>query len=315
MSDTYTPPSTAAVQARAVALRKLELMVTRRLDGLLAGDHHSLLRGAGTELAGGRPYEPGDDVRRMEWNLTARLGDPHVRETEADRELETWMVVDTSASLDFGTADCEKRDLALAAVAAIGFLTARAGNRLGAVLCGGDRLDVVPARAGRGPMAALLGRIYDSPRRTTPPAAEADLSAALQSLHRQRRRRGQVVVVSDFADPTNWARPLSHLVLRHQTLAIEVRDRREDELPNVGLLALVDPETGARLEVPTGSRRVRERFAEAAAQRRIDMQQQLRRAGAQHLVLATDRDWLLDVARFVQSSRRRAGGLTTTVAR
>jgi uncharacterized protein (DUF58 family) len=315
VTEIYEAPSTGAVQVRAVALRKLELAVTRRLDGLLAGDHHSLLRGSGTELAGGRPYEPGDDVRRMEWNLTARLGDPHVRETEADRELETWMVVDTSASLDFGTAECEKRDLALAAVAAIGFLTARAGNRLGAVLCGGDRLVIVPARAGRAPMAALLARLYDSPRRTTPPAAQADVTAALHSLHRQRRRRGQVVVVSDFADQTDWARPLTHLVARHQTLAIEVRDRREDELPNVGFLALVDPETGARLEVPTGSRRVRERFGEAAAQRRVELQRTLRRAGAQHLVLATDRDWLLDVARFVQTSRRRAGGLATTVAR
>jgi uncharacterized protein (DUF58 family) len=124
-----------------------------------------------------------------------------------------------------------------------------------------------------------------------------------------------VVVVSDFAEPSNWTRPLTHLGARHQTLAIEVRDRREDELPNVGFLALVDPETGARLEVPTGRRQVRERFAEAAAERRIELQRAVRRTGAQHLVLATDRDWLLDVARFVQTSRRRAGGLATTVAR
>ncbi len=260
--------------------------------------------GAGSEAGEGREYRPGDDVRRMDWNLTARTGIPHVRETVADRELETWVVVDQSASLDFGTADCEKRDLALAATAAFAFLTARAGNRVGAVTLGAGGAKVLPARTGRDAAMALLHRLAGAER---VPATDnpATLVEALDVTARAATRRGLIAVVSDFLDPGPWPQSLRRLGARHQTVAVEVRDPREDELPAVGVLTLVDPETGRLLEVQTGNARLRERFAEAAAARRAAVRGHVRTAGATHLELSTDRDWLRDVVRFVQASRRR----------
>lgn len=303
----------------AMSLRRLELTVTRKLDGLLLGDHHGLLPAAGSEAASGRPYVPGDDARRIDWNLSARSLETHVRTTDADRELETWVVVDTSASCDFGTARSEKRDLVAAMVASFGFLTLRDGNRLGAVLAGGDRLVTVPARAGRPPLVALLGRLLSLPRRDTAPAAGATLAAALDRLHSVHRRRGAVVLVSDLLEsadgPGGWARPLRRLAHRHHVVAAEVRDPREVELPAVGLLTVVDPETGRRLEVQTASARLRERFAAAAAEQRAARAQSVRAAGANHLVLSTDRDWLVDVVRFVVAARRRSAALNVGITR
>jgi uncharacterized protein (DUF58 family) len=300
----------AEADRRAVALRRLELDVTRRLDGLLLGDHQGLFHGPGTEPASGRPYQPGDDARRMDWNLTARMNQPHVRDSEPDRELETWFVVDASASLDFGTARCEKRALALAAVAAIGFLSVRGGNRTGAVLSGGARLSRFPARSGRLALLALLRNVYDQPRREGEPGVGADLVTALALVDRMHTRHGRVVVVSDFLDRTDWPTVLRRLVLRHEVLAIRVTDQRERELPAVGYLSLVDPETGRRLDVQTSSSRLRQRYAAAAAEQSAAITRALRGAGADELDLDTERDWLLDVARFVGSRRRRANALT-----
>lgn len=310
----------AARPAReAMSLRHLELMVTRRLDGLLLGDHHGLLPAAGTEPASGRPYVPGDDARRIDWNLSARSLETHVRTTDADRELETWVVVDTSASCDFGTARSEKRHLVAAMVASVGFLTLRDGNRLGAVLAGGDRLITVPARAGRSPLVALLGRLLNLPRRDGAPGDGATLAAALDRLHGVHRRRGAVVLVSDLLEaadgPAGWARPLGRLAHRHHVVVAEVRDPREAELPAVGLLTVVDPETGRRLEVQSASARLRARFATAAAGQRAERAQSVRAAGAQHLVLSTDRDWLIDVVRFVVAARRRSAALNREITR
>ena len=291
-------------------LRRLELAVTRRLDGLLQGDYQGLLPGPGSEPGESRPYRPGDDVRRMDWNVTARTTVPHVRDEIADRELETWVVVDGSASLDFGTARCEKRDLALAAVGAVGFLTARIGNRLGAVVIEPERARVVPARSGRQALYALLHQLLNRPR-APEGTGTTDLAAGIGQLVAPPRRRGLAVVVSDFLAPSGWERPLRALAQRHQVLAVEVVDPRELELPDVGYLALVDPETGRRLEVPTGSTRLRERFARAAAAQRAEVASAIRRAGAQHLVLRTDRDWIADTVRFVVSNRQRRAGVMT----
>ncbi|MFN2607836.1 MAG: DUF58 domain-containing protein [Acidimicrobiales bacterium] len=299
-------------------LRQLELQVTRRLDGLLQGDYQGLLPGPGSEPGESRPYRPGDDVRRMDWNVTARTTVPHVRDAVADRELETWVVVDCSASLDFGTALCEKRDLAVAAVAAVGFLTARVGNRLGAVLVGPGGVQRVPARTGRQALFALLHRLVTRPRVGAPDgrsgAADGapDLATGISHLVQPPRRRGLAVVVSDFLSPGSWERPLRALALRHQVLAVEVVDPRELELPNVGYLSLVDPETGRRLDVPTGKATVRRRYAEAAAAERAAVAAGIRRAGASHLVLRTDRDWMRDVVGFVVSNRQRRGALVTS---
>ncbi|MBY3552984.1 DUF58 domain-containing protein [Modestobacter lapidis] len=294
----------------ALLLRRLELTIRRRLDGLLQGDHLGLVPGSGSEAGDARTYHPGDDVRRMDWPVTARTQVPHVRETIADRELETWVVLDLSASLDFGTAECEKRDLAIAGLAAVSHLTVRGGNRLGAVVTTGERVDRYPAAPGRLAADRLLRAVVATPRAAG--GRRGDLAAALETLRRPPRRRGLVVVVSDFlgsdvhGGPADWERPLRGLGARHELLAVEVVDPRELELTDVGLLTVVDPESGQTLEVPTGNADFRRRFAEGAAAQRREIAAGLRRAGAGHLQLRTDRDWVADVVRYV-ADRRRAG--------
>ena len=287
-----------------VLLRRLELTVRRRLDGLLQGDHLGLVPGSGSEAGDSRTYHPGDDVRRMDWPVTARTQVPHVRETIADRELETWAVVDLSASLDFGTALCEKRDLAIAGLAAVGHLTVHGGNRIGAVVTTGERVFRYPAMPGRLAAERLLREVVATPRASS--GRRGDLAAALETLRRPERRRGLVVVISDFLGDSDWERPLRGLSARHELLAIEVVDPRELELPDVGVLTVVDPESGQTLEVPTGDAEFRARFAAGAAEQRRAVATALRRCGAGHLQLRTDRDWLMDVVRFV-ADRRRAG--------
>ncbi|MEV6305168.1 DUF58 domain-containing protein [Actinoplanes sp. NPDC051861] len=295
-------------------LRRLELTITRRLDGLLHGSYLGLLPGAGSEPSGSREYRPGEDeVRRMDWAVTARTAVPHVRTVDADRELATWVLVDSTASMDFGTAEFEKRELAIAAVAAVGFLTAGAGNRLGAHLMTPDGVRRYPARGGRTHLLGMLRTLLAAPRARVTTDSIA-LSAAIDGMHRAVPRRGLMVVVSDFLDGLDddglgpgapaWEQPLRRLATRHQVLAVHVGDPREHELPDVGLLTLVDPETGRRREVPTASRRLRERYAAAARQQQDTVSRAIRRAGAAHLRLRTDRDWVADIVRHVHAQRR-----------
>jgi uncharacterized protein (DUF58 family) len=302
---TFGAASAPRVEA---TLRRLELDVFRRLDGLLQGDHLGLVPAPGSEAGESREYAVGDDVRRMDWAVTARTTIPHVRDTIADRELETWVVVDRSASLDFGTAQFEKRDLALAMVAAVGFLTSRAGNRVGALVLGNDRIHCIPARGGREAMLAMLHRIQSLPRAEDACVPPHDLQQALRRTATLARRRGLVVVVSDFLTDSDWQPALRALAVRHDVLAVEIVDPREVELPPVGLVTLVDTESGRRIEVQTASPRVRQRFAEAAERQRAQIANQIRVAGAEHVVLRTDRDWLLDLARFVVTRKRRRAG-------
>jgi uncharacterized protein (DUF58 family) len=302
---------TAATAERALArstgaeasLRQLELLVRKRVDGLLHGDHQGLIPGSGTDTADGRAYQPGDDVRRIDWNLSARSNSTQVRETIAERELETWLVVDGTASLDFGTADHEKRDVAMAAVAVFGFLAVGGGNRLGAVIYDDRGIAVVPPRAGIAGVRGLLLRLLRRERAGEGGAALAD---ALDRAGRLARRRGLVVVISDFLPgDEGWERPLRALAARHDVVVVEVGDPRERELPPVGLLTLVDPETGRLREVQTSDPRLRARFRAAAEADREDVRRRVRSCGAANLVLSTDRDWTLDVVRFVQARRRR----------
>lgn len=293
---------TKDVVRREGRLRQLELLVTRKLDGLLQGDYQGLVPAGGTEPGEGRLYAPGDDVRRMDWNLTARSNAAHVRTTVADRELETWLVFDGTASLDFGTTDHEKRDLAVSAAGAFAFLTARNGNRLGAIVFGPDGATTIPPRGGREAALALLHTIEGRPRSG---AGTYGLADALRRTRLVAQRRGLVVVISDLLDDGPWERELRSVALRHQVVVVSVGDPRERELPAVGLLTLVDPETGERLEVQTSDRKVRERFAAAAAEQARRLDEVVRRAGARHLVLSTDRDWLRDIVRHVVTTRRR----------
>ena len=306
-----TSGDTPGAQRPEEVLRRLQLTITRRLDGLLQGDYQALLPGLGSEPGDSREYQEGDDVRRMDWAVTARTTVPHVRDPVADRELESWAIVDCSASLDFGTANCEKRDLALAAVAAVGFMTTRTGNRFGALVVRPDGVTRIPPRSGRQPLMALLHRL--ATRERVDGGGATDLGAAISSHLVARSRRGLAVVVSDFLSAPGWERPLTGLAARHQVLAVEVVDPRELELPNVGYLTLVDPETGRRMEIQTAKAGIRQRYAEAAAAQRADIATTIRRSGAQHLVLRTDRDWLRDIVDFVVSARRRRGGLRPAV--
>ena len=287
------------------ALNKLQLLITRKLDGLLQGDYLGLLPGPGTEAGESREYRPGDDVRRMDWPVTARTTLPHVRQTVADRELETWMALDLSASLDFGTARYLKRDLAVAASAAIAHLTVRGGNRIGAVVGTGDQLTRLPARPGRKDAQGLLRSIALTP----PRPGRADLGALIDMLNRPPRRRGLAVVISDFMTPVEqWARPLRKLGVRHDLLAVEIVDPRELELPDVGVIALVDPETGRMHEVQTADPKLRYRYAQAAAAQRAEISSALRGANAAHLRLRTDSDWVADIVRFVLARKRTWSG-------
>ncbi|GIF50916.1 uncharacterized protein DUF58 [Asanoa ferruginea] len=306
------PEVTVRQLAPEERLRRLELMVTRRLDGMLQGQYLGLLPGPGSEFSGSREYRPGEDeVRWMDWAVTARTNVPHVREVDADRELTTWVLVDGSASMDFGTAEVEKRELAVAAVAAVGFLTAGAGNRLGAHVLRQDGIRRVPPRTGRVHLQALLHELLGADRDGESEEG-ADLATAIEGLQRSAVHRGLAVIVSDFLDDTgedrepSWERPLKRLAARHQVLAVEVTDPRELELPDVGLITFVDPETGRRREVSTGNRKLRERYADAARQQREAVGDALRRSGASHLPLRTDRDWVADIVRYVLHQRRRA---------
>ena len=291
----------ATGQVEAV-LRRLEYAVRNKLDGLLLGSYLGLVPGPGSEPGESRQYYPGDDVRRMDWPVTARTTTPHVRQTVADRELETWLVVDLSPSLDFGTVNMEKRELVYAAATAVTHLTAKAGNRIGAIVTTGEQLTRIPAVAGTNHARYLMRKLVGTPR-----AAEGrrgDLALALEQVRRPPRRRGMVVVISDFLGDQDWERPLRGLGDRHELLGIEVLDPRELELPAAGLVTFVDPETGEQLEVQTSDAQLRQRYAEAAAQQRGEIASMLRRAGADHLRLRTDSDWLSDIVRFVLTRRR-----------
>jgi uncharacterized protein (DUF58 family) len=308
-------PEPIDVGASAEVLRRLELTITRRLDGLLHGDHRGLVPGHGSEPGEARVYQPGDDVRRIDWNVTARTQALHVRETIADRELDTWLLVDLSASLEFGTALTTKRSLALAAAAAVGFLTARGGNRLGAVLATGgeEPATILPAKGGRDHLRAVLHRIMTA--EIVDGNGPTDLPAALLRLDRSMRRRGLAVVISDWIDDDPMAatpaftHPLRRLGVRNDVLCVEVVDPRELSLPDVGVLEVVDPETGRSREVQTGDSRLRARYAQAAAARRDALAMTFRSAGADHLELSTDRDWLRDLVTFVSTRRDRAAAV------
>jgi uncharacterized protein (DUF58 family) len=290
----------------ASTVRRLSLDVARRLDGLLQGDHLGYLPGPGTEPAESRRYSPGDDVRRMDWAVTARTQEPHVRTATAERELETTVLVDLSASMSFGTARAEKRDVALALSAAFLHLGNRPGDRIRATVVGSEGIRTLPPRTGRDGALLMLHTLLRQPRTT---GGGPLLGQALAGLAASRSRRGLVVVISDLLDPVeSWARPLRIVGTRHDVVVAQVIDRRELALPAVGALRLVDPESGRQVEVATGTK-VRARYAAAAAERLEQQRAGVRAAGAGHAVIRTDEDWLPQLARFLSTRRRTRAAL------
>lgn len=299
--EPLTQPSIFAGGTEEI-LRRLELTVTRKLDGLLQGEYHGLVPGHGSEYGETRAYQLGDDVRHIDWNVTARMIEPFVRETIADRELETWLCVDVSASLDYGTAACEKDDLAVAAAGAVAFLTQRVGNRIGAVLGTPGGFTTIPARSGRVHVTGLLRTLM---RHLDAEEGQTRLAAAIRRTGMMARRRGLVVVISDFLDDSDWSTELRRLTTRHDVLVVEVIDPVEMAIPDVGVITVFDPETGNGREIDTGNARMRRRYAEAATQERERIGAAIRSAAADHLVLHTDREWLHELVRFVAQRRER----------
>ncbi|MDP9465262.1 MAG: DUF58 domain-containing protein [Actinomycetota bacterium] len=294
-------PSGPTPATIAEVLRSLEFTINRRLDGQLHGQHQGITPGHGSEPGESRLYQPGDDVRRIDWNVTARTRELHVRDQIADRDLEAWIVVDVSAAMHFGTQRSTKAQIALAAAATVGFLTARNQNRLGAVLVAGPHLRVTPPRLGRDNVRAILQSVADSP--DTEGLGRGDLSEALRRVGALSKRRGFICVISDFAG-VDWSPPMSALAMRHDLLAIGIVDPREFDVPPIGLVTFSDPSTGATREVMiTGS--VQRRFADRAAELRAQREQTVRASGGDWLELSTDGDWLSEIAAHVRRRRLR----------
>ena len=289
-------------------LRSLDLAILRKVESLIPGEHLTPQVGSGTELAMIRPYRPGDDVRHIDWNVTARMNEPHVRVHVGERAMTAWLLLDVSASMTFGTADRRKADVAEGVALAIGHVATRRGNRLGVVALGGGEPRVLRPRQGRLGLLALLAELRREPEEDG--SGAGSLGTAVARTAALARARGLVVVVSDFRGPMDWEGALKALRARHGVLAVEVRDPREMELPAVGDLWLTDPETGRQIVVNTNRRRVRERFAAAAAAERDEVATALRRTRSDHLVLSTGGDWLRDLAGHLRRGeagmRRRA---------
>jgi uncharacterized protein (DUF58 family) len=286
-------------------VRQLELSLDRRVGGQMSGDHLGRGHGAGLELDRLRPYEPGDDVRKIDWNATARTLVPQVREDVPDRQLTAWLLLDHSPSMHFGTADRRKADVAEGAALVVGRFAARRGNRLGVVTFGAGRENVSPPAGGSRGMLGLLRAIATDPPEEgggqTSPARALTLVGAIRSTP------GVVVVVSDFRGPRDWAPALTEVAGRHAVIALEVTDPREDALVDVGELTLIDPETGRTLRVDTGDRRLRSAFDDAAAADRAELGLVFRRLGIRHLPLSTDGPWLPALAQGFARTPNHAG--------
>jgi uncharacterized protein (DUF58 family) len=277
-------------------IEALDLAVNRLVARTLPGDRRAAGVGLGTELAQLRPYELGDDVRHIDAAASARTGSPHVRLHVPERALTTWIVLDVSPSMAFGTARRLKADVAEGAAVALGRVGVRRAGSVGLVSFGAGTPRVLPPRGSKPGMVALRRELGAG----VAPDGQQDPEALAGALARAGRLAGQpglVVAISDFRDQRAWERPLGSLRVRHSVLAIEIVDPREAELPAVGHLTLVDPETGARMEVDTGRRRVRERFAELERERRQVVAKELRRLRVHHTTLSTDDDWLVELGR------------------
>jgi uncharacterized protein (DUF58 family) len=283
------------------AVARVDVALRRLGAGVLPGDHRTPGAGDGTELVTLRPYEAGDDVRRLDPAASARTGQAHVRLQVPERAVTTWLVLDVSPSMAFGTQGRLKSDVAEGVAEVVARVAVRRGGRIAVTAAGGEVARVLPPRGGRAALAAvralLAAGVAPDPAEDTAPRSA--LPAALQRVGRLARARGAVVVVSDFRD-AGWTAPLRALAARHTAIAVEVLDPREAALPDAGHLVLVDPETGALVEADTSSARLREGYAAAEAARREALRTELRRAGAAHVALSTGSDWLRDLGRALR---------------
>ncbi|HKH65976.1 MAG TPA: DUF58 domain-containing protein [Reyranella sp.] len=285
-------------------MKRLEWTVLRRLDGLLQGNYRTLMRGAGLDLADLREYQHHDDVRHIDWNVTARLQQPYVRQFTEDRELSAWFLVDLSASVDFGSNRFTKRRIAREFVAVLARLLTRHGNRVGALLYGTEVDTVLPARGGRPHVLELVHRMAARPAEAA--AGATDLGKLLAAAQRHIRRRSTLFVVSDFISAPGWERALGQLSLRHEVTAVRLFDALEMDLPDIGLITMRDAETGEQLLVDTHNAGFRKRFKAAAERREVELRESLARAGVDTLELATDDDMVDSILRFVDLKKQRS---------
>jgi uncharacterized protein (DUF58 family) len=271
-------------------LRRLDWTVSRPIAMRLGGDATSVARGSGLDLAELREYQPGDDVRLLDWGATARTGQPHVRQTYTERALDVWLLVDVSPSVDWGTARRTKRSHAQELIGAIAQVIGRRNHRIGAILFAERPLDVLPPATGRHHLLRLLARLNEAPRQSE--RGRTDLTAALTLARSTIRRPSAIVVVSDLLVDDGWAAALGKLTARHEVVVLRIADPRETELPDVGIVTMEDPETGEQLLVDTADRRLRERFAEAARAQERSVERELTVRGVRQVVARTDADLL-----------------------
>jgi uncharacterized protein (DUF58 family) len=286
-------------------LQRLDWQVIRRLDGLLQGDYRSLFHGNGVDFADLREYQVGDDVRYIDWNVTARMDTPYVREYVEDREITAWFLLDLSPSVDFGTAEIDrlKRSVLVDFVTTLARLLTRHGNRVGAVFYGSRVERTIPARGGRVQVLRLINDLLGQPR--LPSAPFTDLTPLLEAGHHAIKGRSLIFVISDFISAPGWERPLNLLTQRHEVLAVRLFDRREVDLPDVGPLIMEDAETGEQLYVDTHSKSFRQRFREAADRREATLRDAFRRSGVEAVSMSTDEDLVGAIVRMAKLRQRR----------
>ena len=296
-------PASASTLTPERILQRLDWQVIRRLDGLLQGDYRSLFYGYGVDFADLREYQPEDDIRYIDWNVTARMNTPYVRQYVEDRDLTAWFLLDLSPSMDFGTAPTQslKRTVLIDFVTTLARLLTRHGNRVGALFYGGRVERTIPARGGRIQVLRLVNDLLNQPR--LPRAPFTDLALLLKAGLHSIKRRSLIFIISDFISAPGWERPLNLLNQRHEVLAIRLWDPREVELPDVGPIIMEDAETGEQVYVDTRDQKFRQRFQAAAQQREVALSEAFKRSGVDALSLSTEEDLVRAIARFAALRR------------
>jgi uncharacterized protein (DUF58 family) len=286
-------------------LQRLDWQVIRQLDGQLQGDYGTLFHGSGVDFADLREYQYGDDVRYIDWNVTARTTMPYIRQYVEDREITAWFLLDLSPSVDFGSGDSErmKRSVLIDFVTTLARLLTRRGNRVGAILFGRQVDRTIPARGGRVQVLRLINDLLRQPQLAGAPFT--DLAPLLEAGQGSIKRRSLVFVISDFISSPGWERPLNLLTQRHEVVAVRLFDRREVELPDVGALLMEDAETGQQLYVDTHDKGFRRRFHEASERREATLRDAFRRSGVDAVSLSTDDDLVHAIVRMASLRRRR----------
>lgn len=301
MAETLTRPASVATPERI--LQRLDWQIIRKLDGILQGDYRSLFHGFGLDFADLREYQPGDDIRYIDWNVTARMNTPYVREYLEDREISAWFLLDVSPSVDFGTTQTFKRDVLIDFTTILARLLTRHGNRVGAILYDGKQHKIIPAHGGRIQVLRLVNDLFKMPH--LPRAPFTDLAALLQIAFNTIRRRSLIFIVSDFISAPGWGKLLGLLSQRHEIIAIRIYDPRETELPDVGPLFLEDAETGEQLYIDTGDRNFRERFQAVNESREAELRAAFHHASVDELSLSTEDNLIHAVIRFAAMRKQR----------